>query len=264
MVATNSFFEWFYYGLSGLGGWFIFLLLALIAVIWLLYDSANRRLPALGWRMGAILTAALLLPAILYRFTVDPLAPTTSPLAPFSEPIFYLGVLGGILPIVLAIGYFVTYQGMVGCPNGHVYEAILGKCPYDTPPAQPVSFVSPPAPPIRQSEPHYEGGGSRIEKRVPKAHAWLVSSHGDHQLNQGLTTVGRSAQNDICLTGDATVSRSHAKIMEENGHFRLVDLGSRTGTRLNGHVVRQPVMLASDDEIQFGDDTVVRFVTGQR
>ena len=146
MPATNSFYVWFYYGLSGLGGWFIFLLLALAAVIWLLYDSANRRLPALGWRMGVILTAALLLPTILYRFTVDPLTPTTSPLAPFSESIFYLGILGGVLPLVLAIGYFVTYQGMVGCPNGHVYEAILGKCPFEPQPIPPVVGYAPPPP----------------------------------------------------------------------------------------------------------------------
>ena len=73
MTATNSFFRWFYYGLDGLGGWFLFFLVALGVVIWLLYDSYRRRLPALGWRMGIIIAALLLVPAILYRFTITSL-----------------------------------------------------------------------------------------------------------------------------------------------------------------------------------------------
>ena len=261
MPGTTSFFTWFYYGLSGLGGWFIFLLLAMIAVIWLLYDSMNRRLPALGWRMGIILTAALLLPAILYRFTVTDLTDmVTSPLAPFAEPIFYLGVLGGILPVVLAIGYYVSYQGMVGCPNGHVYEAIAGRCPE----CAPHGVVVPPIVPPRPPEPRPERGG-RPGRIPPKAHAWLIARDGrDHQLNQGVTTIGRSAQNDICLIGDTTMSNNHAKIVEQNGHYRLNDLASTNGTRVNNRLVREPVLLEPDDEIQFGDNTVVRFVTSRR
>ncbi len=29
-----------------------------------------------------------------------------------------LTVLGGILPVVCAIGYYVTYRGLISCPNG--------------------------------------------------------------------------------------------------------------------------------------------------
>ena len=264
MTATNAFFTWFYYGLSGLGGWFLFLLLALIGMIWLLYDSSNRRLPALGWRLGVILTTALIVPAIIYRFTVDPLNPAlTSPLVPFSEPIFYLGILGGILPIVLAVGYFVTYQGMVGCPQGHVYEAALGQCPYDAPPPVP---MMPPAPPDRMVHPPVEPvSAPRPISKKRHVHAWLVTSNGkDYQLCEHETTIGRSQQNDIYLTGDPTVGRQHATIVEQNGHFRLHDLGSKSYTRINGHIVRGPEMLQQDDEIQFGDNTVVHFVTARR
>jgi hypothetical protein len=262
MTATNAFFTWFYYGLSGLGGWLIFLLLALAGVIWLLYDSANRRLPAIGWKLGVILTAALILPAILYRFTVDPINPSlTSPLVAYSELIFYLGILGGILPVVLAVGYFVTYQGMVGCPQGHVYEAALGQCPYDAPPPGPIM----PLPPEPIARPRVEPAPPRPIASKRHVHAWLVTDNGkDYQLCEHETTIGRSQQNDIYLTGDPTVGRQHAKIVEQNGHFRLHDLGSKSYTRINGHILRGPELLQPDDEIKFGDNTVVHFVTARR
>jgi hypothetical protein len=268
MEVTNSFFLWFYYGLNGLGGWFIFLLIALATAIWLLYDSQRRRLPATGWKMGVILLAALIIPAILYRFTVDPLDPASvsAPLFPFSEAIFYLGLLGGVLPPVLAVGYFLTYQGLTGCPQGHVYEVVLGTCPEcnrDIPPApQPISFNPPES--IQRPRPHPEPPPepASYEPRKPKAQAWLVSRDGrNYQLNQGETLLGRSSTNDIQIAGDSTVGRQHAKILEQNGRFKIVDLGTKNYTRVNGHILREPMLLEPDDEIQCGDNTVLQFLT---
>lgn len=271
---ANIFFLWFYYGLNNLGGWFIFLLLALTAVIWLLYDSGSRRLPAIGWCTGVVVTSVLLLPAILYRFTVTDLeSMTTSPLAPFSEPIFYLGVMGGILPVVCTIGYFVSYWGLVGCPNGHPpYKISLGSCPecarLEIPqPGPVVQQVYMPAP--ETPRPNYA-----LEPEPPpvpfspskhRVQAWLIGKTGDsHQLYQMETTIGRSPKNDIYLGGDPTVGRHHAKIMEQDGRFRLIDLGSKNHTRLNGRVLRRPTLLEEDDEIQFGDDTILRFILSRR
>lgn len=265
MTVTNQFFVWFYYGLGGLGGWFIFLLLALAAVIWVLYDSSNRRLPATGWKIAIVLISLLILPAILYRFTVDPLDPNsiTEPLFPFSEAIFYLGLLAGILPPVLAIGYYVTYQGLKGCPMGHPpYEARFGQCPecrrIATPPAPPPVIQAPYTPP---QPPPME----RYVPPTPKAQAWLISGDGrSYQLNQGETTVGRSSNNHIQLAGDNTVHRNHVKILESNGHFKLVDIAAKGNTRINGHVVREPILLEPDDDILLGDNTHLRFVTTRR
>jgi hypothetical protein len=264
MPTTNQFFLWFYYGLNGLGGWFLFFILGLAGVVYVLYDSNRRRLPAIGWRLGVILTWLLIIPAMIYRFTVDPLSvDPTQPLSQLGEPIFYLGLLGGILPPVIAAGYFVTYQGLKGCVNGHVYESALGDCPecarLATPipapvtslPAMPISSAGQPPPQVPVKPPK------------PTAHAWLVAKDGhNYQLYIGETTLGRSAQNDIQFTGDNTVSRQHAKIVEQNGHFRLVDLGADNHTRVNDQIIRQPVMLDHGDEIQLGDNTHLRFVKG--
>ncbi len=266
MTATDTFFNWFFTGLEGLGGWFIFFLIALIAVIWLLYDSSQRRLPALGWRLGAILTAALLLPAIIFRFSGQD---TQNSLKQFVEFIFYLGLLGGVIPPVVAVGYFVTYRGLVGCHNGHVHEQSLGQCPECARDAAPQVVQQPTG-----QQPAYPRPASRQPRAPvaeppremrPKAHAWLVADDDhDYQLYQQMTTIGKSARNDIQITGDTTVSREHAKIVEQNGHFRILDLGSTNGTRVNSHRVREPVMLEADDVVELGDNTRLRFVTSRR
>jgi hypothetical protein len=265
MTATNTFFLWFYYGLSGLGGWFIFLLVALAAVIWLFYDSAKRRLPAMGWRLGIALAAILILPAILYRFTVNDIADiATSPLGPFSEPIFYLGVLGGVLPVVLAIGYYVSYQGMVGCPQGHVYEAALGNCPHPDhlPPSPPLPPVGEPLRPPAWDSAEETALPMAPAVRKQLAQAWLVTRDGrkNYQLFARETRVGRSLKNDIVFEGDRSVSRESARILEQNGHFRLYSLTAVRFPRVNGHTVREPVLLEHDDEIEFGENTLLRFI----
>jgi hypothetical protein len=262
MTATDRFFSWYFEGLSGLGGWFIFLLLAAAAVIWLLYDSSSRRLPALGWRLGAILIACLLLPTVLWRFTSGD---TRLSLEPFREATFYLGLLGGVIPPVVAVGYFVTFRGLVGCPQGHVYDRSLGQCPDASHyPAQAQSAAGPYASPAQPAPVSGPVPTAPPPAAKPKAHAWLVADDGrTYQLNLSLTTLGRSSQNDIALSGDSTVGREHAKIHEQNGRFRITDLGSTNGTRVNGRRVKEPLLLEPDDVIEMGDNTRLRFVTSR-
>jgi hypothetical protein len=264
MTTTDEFFNWFFTGLNGLGGWFLFLILALAAVVWLLYDTQKRHLSAFGWKMGVILLTCLIVPAMIWRFAS---ADTQLSLAQFMEAIFYLGLLGGVLPPVLAGGYFVTFRGMMGCPQGHVFEAVLGKCPECAALERPISMPMPvPEPqPVWMPSPAPNQPVEPPAPVKPKTQAWLVSSDGrSYQLNCGETTIGRQSSNDIYLSGDNSVHRQHAKIIEQNGHFRLLDLGGSNNTRLNKRVLRQPALLEPDDEIQFGDNTTVRFVTARR
>ena len=269
-IMTNQFFAWFFWGWGNLGGWFLFFLIGGIAVIWLIYDSQNRRLPAIGWMMGAVIGFLLILPAILYKFSVNPLDPATfaSPLFQFSEPIWYLGMLAGVLPPIIAVGYFFTYRDLVGCPMGHApYDMALGECP-ECARARRASQpqVVPQQRPSRRSRREAEPAARVAPRELkPKATAWLTSRDGrTHQLNLGETTLGRSSSNDIQLSGDSTVGRQHAKIIEQNGHFKLVDLGAKNYTRVNGRIVRQPVLLQAGDEIQLGDGTTLQFVTSPR
>ncbi|MBN1666488.1 MAG: hypothetical protein JW862_05350, partial [Anaerolineales bacterium] len=67
--GTSDFQTNFFYG-GGIGYWFIFLLLAIAAFIFIYWDSERRKLPAIAWRIGAFVAVLLLVPAMLYKFTV--------------------------------------------------------------------------------------------------------------------------------------------------------------------------------------------------
>jgi pSer/pThr/pTyr-binding forkhead associated (FHA) protein len=67
-------------------------------------------------------------------------------------------------------------------------------------------------------------------------------------------TIGRAATSDVVL-GDSKVSRFHARLECEGRSFRLVDLGSANGTRVNGVRVERAA-LAAGDVIGLGDSTL--------
>ena len=286
--ATSNFQSNFFYGV-GIGYWFFFLILAVAAAIWVYYDSQKRNLDALAFRIGTWVAVVLLLPALLFKLTVresevaayfeieeqiaylqhyqegDWLVKTEElqrqldnqfqPLTGFIEAIMYLGLIGGLGGPILAVAYYFTYQGRTG------HE------PSSPVPISPIDYGAPPPPPPPLTLPpdrDFPSPGPAPRPSKPTANAWLVSSEGqNYQLYMGETTLGRSSANDIQITGDTTLSKTHAKIVEQNGHFKIYDLGSLNGTRVNQRRVRQPMMLAPNDEIQLGDNTILKFVTGQ-
>lgn len=63
-------------------------------------------------------------------------------------------------------------------------------------------------------------------------------------------TVGRKTENDLVIP-DARVSREHARILEENGEYYVVDNASKHGTFVNGEKVDRR-RLARNDRIEFG------------
>ncbi|MEW5870558.1 MAG: FHA domain-containing protein [Chloroflexota bacterium] len=303
LTGTGKFFNWYFYGLGGIGGWLIFLLLGVIASIWLMYDSQSRRLSVVGWRFGVILITCLLLPTILYRFTVTrdqsdlfhnylqpykaeecpvdlirsifpglsfetckQLQDSLPALSPYGEYVFYLGLLGGVLAPILAVGYYITFQELVGCPQGHIYEAALGACPEcaaleaslrrnDYPVTVGVGVPPPPVTKI-------PAGPTRPAKPVIQ-YAWLVdmTNNRRYDLCEDTTRIGRGSDNDIVIS-DPAISRIHSQIREINGHCTLSDLDSRTGTLLNGKRIRTPQALQNGDKITIGD-TVLQFVTAR-
>ncbi len=260
-MQIDSFFSWFYYW-GGLGGWLLFFVFAIATVAWLFYDSFTRRLPVLGLQIVSVFSAALILPAALYRFTVR--EGEISLLSPYSEPIFYFGVLAWVVPLFIDIGYYIYFQGKIGCQDGHVYESALGKCPHpdhhkivkiietsrrklDSPEKPKISAI--PQAPLRQ-----------------KSHALLISKDGkNYPIFKGKTTIGRAPENDITLGAhDKTVSRFSVKIVEQNDSYRLYVIDSdKPYPRMKGQHVRTSILLEHDDEIEFGEKTVFRFMTSR-
>ncbi len=81
---------------------------------------------------------------------------------------------------------------------------------------------------------------------------WLEGPDGVRHHLEAVATIGRAEGNDIRL-GSPTVSRFHAMLRTIGGHWVLVDLDSRNGTRVRDERITAPRVLRPNDPIQFGE-----------
>jgi len=72
------------------------------------------------------------------------------------------------------------------------------------------------------------------------------------RLAHPVVCIGRHPQADVFVRDDR-VSRQHAELRCAKGVWRLVDVGSRNGTFLNGERVRE-AELVNGDRIVFAED----------
>jgi hypothetical protein len=289
MYAIASFLENYYYG-GGIGLWFFFFMVALIAAVYIFYDGSRREKGATAfWRIAIIVVLLLFIPSMLFRFTVklsdiggyfsiqaiidrlvefqdvvdwrvqvenyrQQLLENFPTLTGYFEIIAYLGVFALVAAIGLAVGYWLTFKDQ---PFGEGLPVAPDRRIYTPPPVNP-----PVTPRVDYPVPRPQPDGPAYAPTKPKANAWLVmkSNGKSYQLNRGTTIIGRSPRCDIQVINDTTVSKEHVKIMEARGHFTLADLASTNGTWINGHRVRQPVLLDANDEIRLGDNTYLKFV----
>ncbi len=71
-----------------------------------------------------------------------------------------------------------------------------------------------------------------------------------HELLDDVITVGRLSDNAIQIE-DASVSSHHAELSLDGKHYRLKDLGSTNGTRVNDESVTE-TLLKNSDIVRFG------------
>jgi DNA-binding NtrC family response regulator len=72
----------------------------------------------------------------------------------------------------------------------------------------------------------------------------------------GEVIMGRSPSCTIALE-DAKVSRRHVRLVVEDGEAKVMDLGSRNGTLVNGEKLEGEVVLLPGDRLQVGDSTIL-------
>ena len=78
----------------------------------------------------------------------------------------------------------------------------------------------------------------------------LTISGLTHELVDEAITIGRGPDNTI-VVNDPSISTHHAQLLLEGDTYRLKDLDSTNGTRVNGKPVTETV-LRFDDRIRFG------------
>ena len=94
---------------------------------------------------------------------------------------------------------------------------------------------------------------------TPKAASAMLEMAGTQtRIDTRTLLVGRRSTADITL-GDSSVSNTHALIFEVNGQRFIRDLGSRTGTIVNGKPVNHQ-LLELGDEIKIGE-TIFHYVS---
>lgn len=76
---------------------------------------------------------------------------------------------------------------------------------------------------------------------IYKGEDWI----GQYTLAEDRVGIGRDADNQLHLLGDS-ISRHHAEVVRDGGHFEIQDLGSENGTFVNGEV-------ADSHELSDGD-----------
>jgi hypothetical protein len=115
---------------------------------------------------------------------------------------------------------------------------------------------------------------------LPSEHAALLAAereggpflvhrdiHGDLRIVPLLASdrvrIGRTAGNDVVLSGDAEVSRAHAVLEAAGGGWTVVDDGmSRNGTFVNGERVMRHRRLEDRDVVRIGSTSILfRFPT---
>lgn len=96
---------------------------------------------------------------------------------------------------------------------------------------------------------------TRIIGGPPKVVGLLIASNGSEHRLQSENTIGHGRHNDVVLEDD-TVSREHARIHLERGHFVIYDLASTNRTWVNDQQVQRRT-LRDGDVIRVGNSTLV-------
>ena len=99
-MSNPDFFELYYSGLGGIGWWLLLFVIATAVYVYMWYDSERRNLSAREWKLAALLLPTLLLPTLFFRFSGPE---TQTSLQAAKMPFLYLGLLGGIIPVIVAV-----------------------------------------------------------------------------------------------------------------------------------------------------------------
>ena len=87
---------------------------------------------------------------------------------------------------------------------------------------------------------------------------------GEFTPGEGVTTLGRTTDNNLSFPEDSNVSRFHAEIEARGNEFCLIDLGSSNGTTVNGNKVTGETYLKLGDRILLGGSSEIVFdMTGE-
>ena len=90
---------------------------------------------------------------------------------------------------------------------------------------------------------------------IPPNAFFIIDGLKFHPLVKAVISIGRRLENDLVID-DPRVSRRHAEIRANEGHYVLVDLSSTGGTFVNGTRVSECIIYPNDT-ISLGGVTLI-------
>ena len=182
-------------------------------------------------------------------------------------------------------------MALIECPSGHLYDnAQFSGCPYcgttgnridfgandgktvalSVPPSQ-QEIGATVAPSSYRSEFRQESDAGKTvgvfqkKEGIEPVVGWLVCTEGpekgrDFRLRAGNNCIGRGDKMDVCLRGDASVSReNHARVVfdPKHGKFHLLPADSSNMVYLNDEPVFTPVEMKAEDVVELGKSKLV-------
>ena len=91
----------------------------------------------------------------------------------------------------------------------------------------------------------------------------LKFAGGEYLLKNGVTTLGRTSDNDVSFPSDSNVPRFHAEIELRGSEFCLIDLNSSNGTEINDLKVDREIYLSPGDRILLGGSSEIIFESAE-
>lgn len=257
-------------------GWLAFAILPIVIFLVMLIDNQRNQRGAIGWLAGVFICLLLFLPAVIYD--LGPVE-TREALTDVRLLLFYVGILGLILPVMLFVGYVVSYRSPTRQANnanmppqpamgGMPPQAINANMPLadDSLPTmmdggrgqQQGSVPASPYQADDEKPTQIEGvkPPSIASHNTPLLNAWLIDEsnpNNRYQLRAGRTGIGRGQKHDINITNDTVSRNGHATITYDDGQFIIRDLGAVSGVKLNGYGINGAAELHHDTIITLGE-----------
>jgi pSer/pThr/pTyr-binding forkhead associated (FHA) protein len=79
-----------------------------------------------------------------------------------------------------------------------------------------------------------------------------------YPLNKEVINIGRDESNDITID-DIEISRFHARIIRQEGAYKLIDLDSMNGTYVEGQKLSKAHSLSLGEKIGVGESVLLSF-----
>jgi hypothetical protein len=87
--------------------------------------------------------------------------------------------------------------------------------------------------------------GQQAAPGSPSGAFLIIDGQRHFALDHHLINIGRRLDNQLILD-DAHVSRTHAQLRVRDGRYVLFDLGSTSGTKVNGRAIKQHILRPGD------------------